>query len=348
MHRTIGLVLATLLALVLPGQALAKAYKVAWSHYTGWEPWGYAAEQGIVKKWADKYGIEIEVVLVNDYIESVNLYTSGAFDAVTVTNMDALSIPCVGGVDTTALILGDFSNGNDGIVIKGGKAVSDLKGRSVKLVELSVSHYLLARALEKNKLTERDVKIVNTSDADIGSVFVSGGKSEAVVTWNPILMSIRNVPGAALVFDSSSIPGEIIDMLVIRTNADDKLKKALTGAWYETMAIMSGKGKATDDAVSKMAQQAGGTDAEFKAQLKTTSMFYRPSEGAELARGEQLKSTMQYVAKFSFDHGLYGERAKSADLVGIQFPDGKIQGDPKNVKLRFDATYMELAAQGKL
>jgi NitT/TauT family transport system substrate-binding protein len=298
MHRKIGLALAFLLAVVLPGQALAKAYKVAWSHYTGWEPWGYAAEQGIIKKWADKYGVEIEVTLVNDYIESVNLYTSGTFDAVAVTNMDALSIPCVGGVDTTALILGDFSNGNDGIVIKGGKAVSDLKGRSVKLVELSVSHYLLARALDKAKLSERDIKIVNTSDADIGAVFASGGPTESVVTWNPILMSIRNTPGANLIFDSSSIPG--------------------------------------------------GTVAEFKAQLKTTAMFYKPSEGVELARSEQLKATMQYVAKFSFDHGLYGERAKSADLVGIQFPDGKIQGDPKNVKLRFDATFMELAAQGKL
>jgi NitT/TauT family transport system substrate-binding protein len=348
MQRKSVFVVAILLAMILPGQALAKAYKVAWSHYTGWEPWGYAADQGIVKKWADKYGIEIEVTLVNDYIESVNLYTSGAFDAVTVTNMDALSIPCVGGVDTTALILGDFSNGNDGIVIKGGKAVADLKGRSVKLVELSVSHYLLARALEKSKLSERDVKIVNTSDADIGSVFMSGGAKEAVVTWNPILMSIRNAPGASLIFDSSSIPGEIIDMLVVRTSADEKLKKALTGAWYETMAIMSGKGKATDAALAAMAQQAGGTDAEFKAQLKTTSQFYLPSQGVELARGAQLKSTMQYVAKFSFEHGLYGDRAKSADLVGIQFPDGTVQGDAKNVKLRFDATFMELAAQGKL
>jgi NitT/TauT family transport system substrate-binding protein len=348
MHRKIGLALAFLLAIVLPHQAMAKAYKVAWSHYTGWEPWGYAAEQGIVKKWADKYGIEVEVTLVNDYIESVNLYTSGAFDAVAVTNMDALSIPCVGGVDTTALILGDFSNGNDGIVIKGGNNISALKGRSIKLVELSVSHYLLARALEKAKLTERDVKVVNTSDADIGSVFMSGGPTEAVVTWNPILMSIRNAPGAVMVYDSSSIPGEIIDMLVVRTAADEKLKKALTGAWYETMALMSGKGKATDAALAAMAQQAGGTDAEFKAQLKTTQMFYKPSEGVELARGETLKATMKRVATFSFDHGLYGDGAKSADLVGIQFPDGTIQGDSKNVKLRFDATFMELAAQGKL
>ena len=58
---------------------------------------------------------------INDYVESINQYTAGGFDGCAMTNMDALTIPAVGGVDTTALIVGDFSNGNDGIVIKDGK-----------------------------------------------------------------------------------------------------------------------------------------------------------------------------------------------------------------------------------
>ena len=52
-------------------------------------PWPYAQKAGIVKKWADKYGISIEVTQFNDYVESINQYTAGAYDAVTVTNMDA-------------------------------------------------------------------------------------------------------------------------------------------------------------------------------------------------------------------------------------------------------------------
>ena len=114
-------------------------FKIAWSHYTGWEPWEYARHSGILAKWAGKYGIKIQLDLVNDYIESINLYTAGAYDGCVMTNMDALTIPAVGGIDSTALIVGDFSNGNDGIVIKGGTSVADLKGRKVKLVELSVS-----------------------------------------------------------------------------------------------------------------------------------------------------------------------------------------------------------------
>ena len=56
-------------------------------------PWPYAAESGIVKKWADKYGITINVTQINDYVESINQYTAGKFDGVTVTNMDALDHP---------------------------------------------------------------------------------------------------------------------------------------------------------------------------------------------------------------------------------------------------------------
>jgi NitT/TauT family transport system substrate-binding protein len=103
--------------------AALKTYDVCWSHYTGWEPWAYADEKGLLKKWGDKYGINIRLTLINDYVESVNLYTSGKYQACAMTNMDALTIPAVGGVDSTALIVGDFSNGNDGIVTKSGKTV---------------------------------------------------------------------------------------------------------------------------------------------------------------------------------------------------------------------------------
>lgn len=327
--------------------AVPTEFNVCWSHYTGWEPWAYADHSGILNKWAKKYGIKIKLTRINDYVESINLFTAKKYQACTMTNMDALTIPAVGGIDSTALIVGDFSDGNDGIVLKKGKSVKDLKGKSVKLVELSVSHYLLSRALEMNGMKERDLKLVNTSDADIGGVFLADPDGVAV-TWNPILMQVKKEKGVNLVFDSSKIPGEIIDMMVVHTSAPDSLKKALTGAWFETMDVMSKKGKTADKAISFMAKESGATPAEFRAQLKTTAMFYKASKAAEFAKGAKLKSTMEYVRTFSFDHGLYGQGAASKDLVGIQFPDGNVIGDKKNVKLRFDSNYMEMAAEGKL
>ena len=338
-----------ILLTILSTSVMAKDdFKIAWSHYTGWEPWGYIADSGILDKWAKKYGIGINVTLVNDYIESINLYTTGQFDACTMTNMDALTIPAVGGVDSTALIVGDFSNGNDGIVMRNGNSVKDLKGRTVRLVELSVSHYMLARALDMNGLSERDLTLTNTSDAEIASVFMSD-PSGAVVTWNPPLQTVRNAKGAVLVFDSSKIPGEIIDMLVVKSDVDERFKKAVTGAWYEAMAIMQkSRSKAGTEAIKYMADLAGGTLSEFNAQLKTTSMFYDPAEAVRFVRSESLGKTMNDVREFSFNKGLYGQGTQSADLVGIELGDGSVLGDKGNIKLRFTDKYMDMAAKNKL
>jgi NitT/TauT family transport system substrate-binding protein len=341
--KKISMFVALLVMLVMVSGVEAKdKFNVCRSPYIGWDTWAYAQESGILKKWADKNGIEISMEKVNDYIESINLYTTGKFDACTMTNMDALAIPAAGGVDSTALIVGDFSDGNDGIVTKKENSIKELKGKKIKGVQFSVSNFLLDRGLELNGMSEKDVTMINVSDADIISLFESDPNS-IVVAWNPQLMKIRNQKGAKLIFDSSKIPGEIIDLMVVKTKAPDSLKKALVGAWYETMSIMSGKGKVTDDAIGLMAKESGGTVAEFKSQLTTTAMFYEPSKAVAFAESPELKKTMDYVRKFSFNHGLYGDGAKNADLVGIQFPDGSILGNPKNVKLRIDSRFMKEA-----
>ncbi len=238
-----GLFAAAAVASVLISPALAaekKDFKVAWSIYVGWMPWGYATESGIVKKWADKYGINIEVKQFNDYVESINQFTAGAFDAVTITNMDALSIPAAGGVDTTAIIVGDFSNGNDAVILKDKKELKDILGQKVNLVEFSVSHYLLARALESIEAQEKDLKVVNTSDADMAAAFKTPDVT-AVVTWKPIVSTILESPDAKRCSNFSKIPGEIIDLMVVNTEVvkdNPKFAKALAGIWYETLATM--------------------------------------------------------------------------------------------------------------
>ena len=344
---------ATLLVTGLAAPAAAEtktSFRIAWSIYVGWMPWDYAAREGIVKKWADKYGIEIEVVQINDYIESINQYTAGAFDGCTMTNMDALTIPAAGGVDSTALVVGDFSNGNDGIVLKDAAGLSDIEGRSVNLVELSVSHYTLARALESVGLAERDITVVNTSDADIVAAFASPD-SDAVVTWNPQLSEVKAMPGASLVFDSSQIPGEIIDMLVVNTEvlaANPDFGKALVGAWYETMAIMSANDSAGMAARAAMGEASGTDLAGYEAQLASTQMFYEPADAVAFTGSADLVTTMDHVRRFSFDHGILGDGARSIDAVGMAFPGGKTLGDTGNIKLRFDSSFMDMAARGAL
>ena len=341
---------AATLAFTAPAALAEKKteFKVAWSIYVGWMPWGYLESSGIMDKWADKYGIDVEIVPINDYVESINLYTAGQFDGVSATNMDTLSIPAGGGVDTTALIVGDFSNGNDAVILKGEGGIEALKGKPVNLVELSVSHYLLARALDSVSMKESDLaKVINTSDADMIAAYGTSDV-EAVVTWNPLVSEIMAQPGANKLFDSSDIPGEIIDMMVVNTDtlADNpEFGKALVGAWYELMAIM----EAGDEAALTAMAEASGTDlAGYKAQLASTQMFWKPADAVAFVESAELPQTMVSVAEFLFDKGILGEGAPSADYVGVAYPDGSTTGDAANVKLRYDASFMKMAADGAL
>jgi NitT/TauT family transport system substrate-binding protein len=315
-----------------------KTYRYLWSHYTGWEPWQYIADSGIMKKWADKYGVKIEVVLINDYVTSINQYTSGEAVGCAMTIMDALDMPASGGVDCDVLVVGDYSDGNDGLVLFNGKSVKDVKGRKVLIVKDSVSSYLLSQALKAEGMHDADVTEVNTSDANIGATFATSGDRGATVTWNPILMQVRNLPKATLVFDSSKIPGEIQDLLVVRRDAPDAVKKALVGAWYEAMAVMSGQGKQADAAIEAMAKFAGGTVPEFKAQLRTTRMFYTPQDGIAFMESPVLEKTAKTVAGFCFDHGLLGQGAKSPTSSALNCRMAKLSGTPRTSKCTITTT----------
>ncbi len=338
--------------LALPAQAAEKkSFKFAWSIYAGFMPWVYAEQSGILKKWADKYGITIELTQFNDYVESINQYTAGEFDGVLAAQMDALTIPAAGGVDTTVLILGDYSNGNDGLAIKGqGKTLADLKGLKVSLVELSVSHYLLARALTQGGLAESDVKTENISDADYVPVW-NASETVAIAAWKPGLSMIQASPDATMVFDSAQIPGEIMDVAVVNTATlrdNPDFGKALVGAWYETLAAMRGDAETAKAARTLMAEASGTDLAGYDSQLATTYLYYEPAEALTFLRDPKLKTIMELVSTFAFEHGLLGEGAKSKDVIGIQLPDGSVLGDAAHVKLRFDSSYTALAADGKL
>jgi NitT/TauT family transport system substrate-binding protein len=344
---------AAVIAIGLGGAAQAEkkdSFRVAWSIYVGWMPWGYMEDSGIMDKWAAKYSIDVEIVQINDYIESINQYSAGAFDGVSATNMDTLSIPAGGGVDTTALIVGDFSNGNDAVLVKGDRAFKDLKGEQINLVELSVSHYLLARGLESAGMSEADISVVNTSDADMVAAFATPGVT-AAVTWNPLVFTIMEMPGVSKIYDSADIPGEIIDLMVVNTEtlADNPdFGKALAGAWYETMSLMAADTEAGKAARTAMAEASGTDLAGYDAQLATTKMFYDPADAVAFTEDPKLLQTMDFVRNFLFDHGILGEGARSVDDIGMAFPGGATLGDTSNIKFRFDPAYMVMAAEGKL
>jgi NitT/TauT family transport system substrate-binding protein len=340
----------------LPAAGNPPSFIVGWSVYVGWNPYQYMARSGILKKWADKYGVAIKVQRF-DYAPSLDAFVAKNIDACTMTNMEALDMPAAAGVDTTAVIIGDYSNGNDAVLVRHNLALNQIPGKRVLLVEKTVSQYLFERAMAINNQAAdlKRVKYVNTSDSDIAGAFLSDTSQEAVVTWKPLVSQILKGKGIASIFDSSKIPGEILDLLVVRTEilnrpdgSGQRFAKAVVGAWYELLAQMSKPGPESDKVLASIAEASQDTLASYREQLSTTHMFFTPKSAVEMATSEQLKKTMELVRQFCFSHGLLGEKTSSPDDVAVRFPDGSVEGKKDRVRLRFDPTFMQLAAGGKL
>jgi NitT/TauT family transport system substrate-binding protein len=313
-------------------------------------------KSGILKKWADKYNVAIRVQRF-DYAPSLDAYVAKNIDACAMTNMEALDMPAAANIDTTSIITGDYSNGNDALLTRRDLKLNQLPGHKVLLVEKTVSEYLFERAMTLNGLDSqiKKVKLVNTSDSDIATAFIGDTSQDAVVTWKPMVSQIAKQKGVRTLFNSSQIPGEIVDLMVVRTdilNRPDgsgrRFAKALAGAWYETTKLMSGKGPETDKVLRDVAAGSEDTLESYKEQLSTTNLFYAPQAAAAFTIAADFRQKMNLVRQFCFTHGLLGANTKSVDDVGIKYPDGSVQGKADRIRLRFDASYMQMAQQGKL
>ncbi len=356
-----GVLAAILSAVILffPGsttaaRAEAPTFTVGWSVYAGWNPYFYMAKSGILKKWADKYGIVIKVQRF-DYAASLDAFVGKNIDACTMTNMEALDMPAAAGVDSTALIVGDYSNGNDAVLARNGLTLAQLPGKRIMLVQKTVSEYLLERALDLNGLNAQipKLRLTNTSDSDLVGAFLGNQTNQITVTWKPLVSQIlAQDKGTRELFNSSKIPGEILDLLVVRTDvlnrpdgSGQKFAKAITGAWYETVAQLA-KGDAA--AIAGSASASGDSIGSYKEQLQTTYLFSTAKLAVAFADGPTIKQKMELVRQFCFRHQLLGEGIAAADDVAIRYPDGSIQGKQNRVRLRIDSAYMHMAEQGRL
>ncbi len=339
-----------------PAAAQKPSFTVGWSIYAGWTPYHYMAKSGVLRKWADKYNVAIRAQRF-DYAPSLEAFVARNIDACVMTNMDALSMPAASGVATTSILVGDYSNGNDAVVARAGLALKDLAGKKILLVQKTVSEYLFERAMKIAGLDaeRRRVRLINASDSDIVAAFLADTSVAAAVTWKPLVSQILEKKGTVSLFDSSRIPGEILDLTVVRSEvldradgAGQRFAKALAGAWYETMARMSAGGAAGDKVLAVIAEGSADTLASYKEQIGTTRMFYTPQSAVDFSASADFKAKNSLVRQFCFERGMLGAVTKSADDIAIRYPDGSVQGRQDRVRLRFDSTYMALAAKGAL
>ena len=134
----------------------------------------------------------------------------------------------------------------------------------------------------------------------------------------------------------------VVNSAVLKANP--KLGKALVGAWYETLALMLAKDAKATAALESHGQGLGHRSRRLQGPARDhVPVFDAGRRAVAATKSPDLVKKMDLVRKFSFDHGLLGEGAKTVDAVGIEFPGGVTLGNKANLKMRFDR---ELHADG--
>ena len=165
--------------------------------------------------------------------EVLRAFRNQAIDGM-VISLDELFELAADGLQPRIILVVDVSHGADVVVGRRGmKTMRDLKDKSVAVESGALGAFVLSRALALNGMQASDVNVVHLESNEQPGAFEKGDVDGAV-TFDPYRAQFLKA-GAATLFDSTQIPGEIVDLLAVRASVVDKEPKAiqalLTG-WF--------------------------------------------------------------------------------------------------------------------
>jgi NitT/TauT family transport system substrate-binding protein len=328
----------------------APSFSLAWSEYPSWSTFGVADGDKLIDGRAGEMGpIEkkwnVDIVLKQaEYDPCLTLYGSGQCDAVCITEMDALN-PSLGRPSVVVLPT-STSHGADACLVPNTITdVKQLKGKKVFGLAKSVSEYCFVRNLELLGEKEEDYRFSNMDPGAAATAMQQKQKDiEAIVVWNPfILQTLSMRPDVKVLFDSTKIPNEIIDTVVIAQSSLDKpggsdFACAVIETFYEVNKRMANP--ATRDAtLVALGEKFSHLDlAAMKKVVEQTKFYGTPQEAQALLTGPELPVIMKKVIDFCVSHAI----VPSAPTVAY---GSKSEGG--NAVLRFDPTYLKLVLDKK-
>ena len=201
------------------------------SSWPGYEYFYLAHRYGLDKA----NGVEINPTQYPDPQGIVHAYLRGDLLLAQLTTVEAVDI-CARipqRCPTVVLIL-DESRGGDRIaVVKGISSIAGLKGKRVAVSYSTLGPYVLSRALELNGLELGDVQLADIPLAQMPEALKTG-IVQAAVFFPPFSDYAARDGVSEVVFDSSAIPEEVFDVLVVdpnylRSHGDEI--RALVRAW---------------------------------------------------------------------------------------------------------------------
>ena len=309
LKRSLGMALGLAMsAIMLAAPARAEApLKIGYSDWPGWVAWQVAIDKG----WLKEAGVDADFQWF-DYVASMDAFSAGKLDGVTVTNGDAL-VMGGSGTKSVMIMVTDYSNGNDMIVAKPGiKSLKELKGKKIGVEMGFVDHLLLLNGLEKNGMTEADVNLVNVATNNTPQVLASGDV-DAIGAWQPSSgAAMKLVPGARPVYTSADEPGLIYDTLTVSPTSlasrrADWVK--LVKVWNKVVAYINDPAT-QPDALKSMSARVGLTPAQYKPLLGGTKLLTL-EEGAKVFEKADGFGSIYGSSKISDDfnvkYKVYGE-----------------------------------------
>ncbi len=256
----------------------------------------------------------IQLVEFPSAAEMLLAYRNRAINAATVTTDDVLRLAADGQAERIVLLLGT-SHGADAVLAKPPITdVAQLKGRGVALESNSLGGYVLARALDSAGLTLADVKIIS-GRIDRHDRELTVGTADAVVTYEPYRSRILR-RGTAVVFDSSKIPDEIAEVLIVSAALADQPSAALlelkTG-WFRALEYLAAH---PDDAAQRMAPREAVTPEQFRESLSLVHFADLAENRRQLAAPDvSLLTQMRRMADFMVKTKMLAQPVDPAPLI---------------------------------
>jgi len=214
-------------------QGRARVLSVGTNVWPGYQPFYLARAKG----YYDDVPIKLNQLSSNTQI--INAFKNGNLQAAALTLDEALSLKQYVPKLKLILIL-DFSNGGDAIVAqKGFPDFKSLKGKRIGLENTALGAYVLIRALSLNALSINDFQMVPLQLDQHKEAFLRK-KVDAVITFEPVLSELEAL-GGNLVFDSTQIPREIVDVLVVHEDfvkKSPRLVQKLVDGWFKALSDM--------------------------------------------------------------------------------------------------------------
>jgi NitT/TauT family transport system substrate-binding protein len=197
--------------------------------------------------------------------ELTRAFRNGTIDGALLTLDEALLL-VEDRQDVRILLVTDISNGADVILAKPAfHSMQELRGHRIGAETTGVGAYVLTRALDLAGLTLADVEIVPLEFSEQQPA-LDRGRVDAVVTYEPVRTKLKSA-GARQIFDSSLIPGEIVDVLVVRTSylaASPVNARLLVEAFYRAQRYAR---EDADDFVRLAAARENVTPQEFRESM---------------------------------------------------------------------------------